>query len=70
MQEEYENVYDAKEKEKIKCNHCELRDERWKIKEHEEELCPQKEVNCINSIYGKVEKLLIGLQKFINTMYY
>lgn len=56
MQEENEHFYDEKDKEKIKCCFCELRDERWKIREHEEELCSQKEVFCINYIYGKVER--------------
>ena len=56
MQEENEHFYDEKDKEKIKCCFCELRDERWKIREHGEELCSQKEVFCINYIYGKVER--------------
>ena len=52
---EIENKEDENyQREIVKCNFCELEDERWKISEHEEELCSQREVDCINSIYGKV----------------
>ena len=67
MQEEDEHFYDADEREKIKCSYCELRDERWKIKEHEEELCSQKEVLCINSIYGKVERFYCIFERILSS---
>ena len=52
---EIENVFGEREKERIKCRFCQLKAQRWKIQEHEEELCALREVPCINSIYGKVE---------------